>query len=256
MTQGVESRYFWTASLGEGSPKNVPLKCANMVVMRNTQATDKHLQNIYHCLKDAYGPQHWWPAEEPFEVMVGAILTQSAAWLNVEKAITNLKAVRALSPQALRHLSRSELATLIRPCGYHNAKADKLKALAHWLGECYEDDLKKLFADSIGQLRQQLLSVFGIGEETADSIILYAANKPIFVIDAYTRRILNRIGLAPGSNNYTAYQILFMDNLPADAGLFNEYHALLVYLGKNFCRTHPLCQQCCLQTICCFSTNS
>ncbi|MFC1942960.1 endonuclease III domain-containing protein [Chloroflexota bacterium] len=214
------------------------------------------LQKIYHRLKDAYGPQHWWPAEEPFEVMVGAILTQSAAWLNVEKAIANLKAAKVLSPEALRRLSLSELATLIRPCGYYNVKAGKLKSLAHWLGEYYEDDLNKLFANSTGQLRQQLLSVYGIGQETADSIILYAANKPIFVIDAYTRRIINRIGLAPDSDSYTAYQALFMDNLPADFGLFNEYHALLVYLGKNFCRNRPLCQQCCLQNTCHFSTNS
>ncbi|MFC1977089.1 endonuclease III domain-containing protein [Chloroflexota bacterium] len=219
----------------------------------DSQTIAQALQNIYHQLIDAYGPQNWWPAEEPFEVMVGAILTQSAAWLNVEKAITNLKAARALSPQELRRLNLSELATLIHPCGYYNAKAGKLKSLAHWLGEYYEDDLNKLFASSTGQLRQQLLSVFGIGPETADSIILYAANKPIFVIDAYTRRILNRIGLAPDSNSYITYQSLFMDNLPADVGLFNEYHALLVYLGKNFCRNRPLCQQCCLQNICRFS---
>ena len=159
----------------------------------DNQPISQVLQNIYHQLMDAYGSQHWWPAEEPFEVMVGAILTQSAAWLNVEKAIANLKVAKALSPQALRQLSLSELATLIRPCGYYNAKARKLKSLVHWLGEHYEDDLSKLFANSTTQLRQQLLSIWGIGQETADSIILYAANKPIFVIDAYTRRIINRI---------------------------------------------------------------
>ncbi|MBI2328603.1 MAG: endonuclease [Chloroflexi bacterium] len=221
--------------------------------MLNSATTGEQLQSIYQRLLDAYGPQHWWPAEEPFEVMVGAILTQSAAWLNVEKAIANLKAARVLSSQALRHLSQPELANLIRPSGYYNAKAVKLKSLAGWLKEYYEDDLAKLFASSTGQLRQQLLSVYGIGPETADSIILYAANKPIFVIDAYTRRIINRIGLAEHCNSYTTYQSLFMDNLPADAALFNEYHALLVYLGKNFCRNHPLCQQCCLPNICRFS---
>ena len=204
----------------------------------------------------AYGPQHWWPAEEPFEVMVGAILTQSAAWLNVEKAIANLKTAKVLSPQALRRFSLAEIATLIRPCVYYNAKARKLKSLAHWLGEHYDDDLNKLFANSTDQLRQQLLSVYGIGEETADSIILYAANKPIFVIDTYTRRIISRIGLAPDSNSYAAYQALFMDNLPTDVRLFNEYHALLVCLGKYVCRNHPLCQQCCLRDICQFSTNA
>ena len=213
------------------------------------------LQDIYSRLLQCYGSQHWWPADEPFEVMVGAILTQSAAWLNVEKAITNLKAARALSPQALRRFGLAEIATLIRPCGYYNAKARKLKSLAHWLGEYCNDNLNKLFANSTDQLRQQLLSVYGIGQETADSIILYAANKPIFVIDAYTRRIINRIGLAPDSNSYTAYQSLFMDNLPADVGLFNEYHALLVCLGKNVCRTRPLCQQCCLCSICQFGAS-
>jgi len=220
-----------------------------------SQSISRALQNIYHQLMDAYGPQHWWPAQEPFEVMVGAILTQSAAWLNVEKAIANLKAAKALSPQALRRCSLPEIATLIHPCGYYNAKARKLKSLAHWLGEYCDDNLGRLFADSAEQLRQQLLSIWGIGQETADSIILYAANKPVFVIDAYTRRIINRIGLAPDSNSYTAYQSLFMDNLPADAGLFNEYHALLVYLGKNVCRSRPLCWQCCLRSICQFGTD-
>ncbi len=186
--------------------------------------------------------------------MVGAILTQSAAWLNVEKAMVNLKAAQALSPPALRRFSLPELAALIRPCGYYNAKALKLKSLAQWLGEYCDDNLSKLFGNSIDQLRPQLLSVYGIGQETADSIILYAANKPIFVIDAYTRRIINRIGLAPSDNSYTAYQAFFMDNLPADAALFNEYHALLVCLGKDVCRNHPLCQRCCLQNICRFST--
>jgi len=202
-----------------------------------------------------YGPQYWWPAQEPFEIIVGAILTQSAAWGNVEKAIANLKSAKALSPEALRRLTLSQVAGLIRPCGYYNAKALKLKSFAHWLGEYYNDDLSKLFTNNTDHLRQQLLSVHGIGQETADSIILYAANKPIFVIDAYTRRIINRIGLAPDSNSYPAYQNLFMHNLPADAQLFNEYHALLVCLGKRVCRNHPLCHQCCLNSICHFHIN-
>ncbi len=221
----------------------------------DNQSISQALQNIYHQLMDYYGPQHWWPAEEPFEVMVGAILTQSVGWLNVEKAIANLKAAKVLSPQALRRFSLSEIATLIRPCGYYNAKARKLKSLANWLGEYCDDKLSKLFANSTDQLRQQLLSIWGIGQETADSIILYAANKPVFVIDAYTRRVISRIGLAPDSNSYADYQALFMGNLPADAGLFNEYHALLVCLGKNVCRNRPLCQQCCLRSICHFGTN-
>jgi len=188
--------------------------------------------------------------------MVGAILTQSAAWGNVEKAIANLKAAGALSPKALRRLSLSEVAKLIHPSGYYNAKALKLKSLAHWLGEYYSDDLNKLFANDTDQLRQQLLSIHGIGQETADSIILYAANKPVFVIDAYTRRIINRMGLAPDSNSYIAYQTLFMHNLPTDVRLFNEFHALLVCLGKNVCRNRPLCHQCCLNNICRFYMSS
>ena len=182
--------------------------------------------------------------------MVGAILTQSAAWRNVEKAIANLKTAKALSPQALRHLSLSELSVLIRPCIYYNVKARKLKALADFLGEYCQDNLNKLFANSTARLRQQLLSVWGIGEETADSILLYAADKPVFVIDAYTRRIINRLGLAPDSQSYSAYQSLFMAHLPPDARLFNEYHALLVRLGKDVCHNRPLCPQCCLRDIC------
>ncbi len=221
----------------------------------DNQPISQALLNIYHQLMAHYGPQYWWPAQEPFEVIVGAILTQSAAWGNVEKAIANLKTAKALSPEALRRLSLSGVAELIHPCGYYNAKVLKIKSFAHWLGEHFSDDLSQLFAHNIGDLRPQLLSIHGIGPETADSIILYAASKPIFVIDAYTRRIISRIGLAPDDNSYAAHQVLFMDNLPADARLFNEYHALLVCLGKNVCRNRPLCHQCCLNNVCHSYTN-
>jgi len=221
----------------------------------DNQSISQALLNIYRRLLAHFGPQHWWPAQEPFEVIVGAILTQSAAWGNVEKAIANLRTAEALSARALRQLPLSELAALVHPCGYYNAKALKLKSFAYWLGNHYQDDLDRLFANNADDLRQQLLSIHGIGQETADSIILYAANKPIFVIDAYTRRIINRIGLAPDRNNYAAYQALFMDYLSPDAELFNEYHALLVCLGKNVCRSRPLCQQCCLNNICHFFTD-
>ncbi|MCJ7743559.1 MAG: endonuclease, partial [Dehalococcoidales bacterium] len=150
----------------------------------------------------------------------------------------------------------TELATLIRPCGYFNAKARKLKALAEWLGQTCSDDPVKMSATSLRELRLQLLTVHGIGEETADSIILYAANKPIFVIDAYTRRIIDRIGLAPNGNSYSAYQSLFMENLPHRTALFNEYHALLVHHGKKVCRQQPRCPECCLRDICQFGTKS
>ncbi len=214
------------------------------------QSLGQALIDIYRRLLDRFGPQHWWPAEEPFEVIVGAILTQSAAWGNVEKAIANLKRAEALPPKKLRQLPLSRLAKLVHPCGYYNAKALKLKSFAFWLGNHYADDLNRLFANNTDDLRQQLLSVHGIGRETADSISLYAAGKPVFVIDAYTRRILSRIGLAPEKDSYTGYQAFFMEHLPADTELFNEYHALLVHLGKDVCRRRPLCPQCCLNDMC------
>jgi len=210
------------------------------------------LTDIYRRLLQRFGPQHWWPADEPFEVIVGAILTQSAAWGNVEKAIGNLRGAGALSPQALRKLPRAKLAGLVYPCGYYKAKAFKLKAFALWLGNHYDDDLNRLFALDTGELRRQLLSVHGVGPETADSITLYAAGKPVFVIDAYTRRIMSRLGLAPEKESYAAYQALFMENLPSEAKLYNEYHALLVCLGKNVCRRQPLCGECCLNDLCKF----
>jgi len=183
--------------------------------------------------------------------MVGAILTQSAAWGNVEKAIANLKAAGALSPAGIRRLPLAELDEIIHPSGYYNAKAHKLKSLALWLGENYGDDLGQLFAGDSGRLREQFLSIHGIGPETADSIILYAAGKPVFVIDAYTRRIVSRVGLAPADSSYGAYQAFFVENLPTDVRLFNEYHALLVRLAKNVCRRRqPLCSECCLNEIC------
>ncbi len=217
------------------------------------QSLGQALLDIYRRLFEHFGPQHWWPAEESFEVIVGAILTQSAAWGNVEKAIANLRAAEALSPRALRQLSLSKLAELVHPCGYYNAKALKLRSFAYWLGNRYQDDLDSLFAQNTDELRQQLLSIHGIGQETADSIVLYAAGKPIFVIDAYTRRIISRIGLAPEKDSYGAYKTFFMEHLPPDSGLFNEYHALLVCLGKNVCRRRPLCQGCCLSDICQFA---
>jgi endonuclease-3 related protein len=205
---------------------------------------------IYHRLFNRYGQQHWWPGETPFEVMVGAILTQSAAWQNVEKAINNLKAVDALSPMALRHLPQKEIARLIHPCGYFNTKTVKLKTLVDWLREICDDNLEKLFSTETPDLREQLLAVHGIGPETADSILLYAAYKPVFVIDAYTRHILTRLGLASEKGTYDDYQQLFMRTLPHDTQLFNEYHALLVRLGKTVCRKQPLCQECCLFDMC------
>jgi endonuclease-3 related protein len=214
--------------------------------------THRRLKEVYERLLAAYGLQHWWPAERPFEVMIGAILTQSAAWRNAEKAIGNLKAAGALSPAAIRSLPVSELARIIHPCGYFNAKALKLKALVGWFAG-YCDDFNNLSAIDMNILRRELLAIHGIGPETADSILLYAIGRPVFVIDAYTRRIISRIGFGVERESYDGYQRLFTANLAADAALFNEYHALLVKLAKDACRKQPLCSKCCLGDICRFS---
>ncbi|MFP4641975.1 MAG: endonuclease III domain-containing protein [Chloroflexota bacterium] len=208
------------------------------------------LEQIYQRLFEYYGPQHWWPADDSFEVVVGAILTQSAAWTNVERAVNNLKKENALNPVALRQIAVSELADLIRPSGYFNVKARKLKAFVERLGDRYADSLESMFALNMLDLRTELLSIYGIGQETADSIILYAARKPVFVIDAYTHRIMERLGFHPNKGNYSSLQSLFMENLPHDEKLFNEYHALFVRHGKVTCKKTPLCGMCCLSDIC------
>jgi endonuclease III related protein len=213
------------------------------------------LTEIYQCLLKHFGPQHWWPGEEPFEVIVGAILTQSTSWVNVEKGILNMKKEGVLSPPALRSLPLEKLAGLIYSCGYYNAKTIKLKVFVKWFGERFGDSLERMFATDTFQLRKELLGIHGIGEETADSILLYAGNKPIFVIDAYTRRAIGRLGLNHLFLKYSDYQRLFMENLPLDVEMFNEYHALFVALGKNYClKSNPSCEACCLNKICQFAS--
>jgi endonuclease-3 related protein len=219
-------------------------------------ATARRLSEVYDSLLACYGSQHWWPAEEPFEVIVGAILTQAAAWINVERAIANLKRAGILNPAGLQEVSVADLARLIYPCGYYNSKAVKLKAFAEHLGERYAGSLEQLFSMEVKSLRRELLSIHGIGEETADSIILYAARKPTFVIDAYARRIMRRLGMGPHENSYAAFQAYFMDNLPLSELLFNEYHALLVRHGKSACRRRPFCTRCCLLQQCPFGRES
>ncbi|MBI2918212.1 MAG: endonuclease III domain-containing protein [Chloroflexi bacterium] len=214
----------------------------------------ERLLDVYQRLYAFYGPQHWWPGDTPFEVIIGAILTQSAAWVNVEKAINNLKAAGALTPTALRAISLEELASLVYPSGYYRAKARKVKAFVQYLGERYSDSLDALFQGEVASLRRELLSVYGIGEETADSILLYAGGKPVFVVDAYTRRIMSRLGLSPPQDTYAHYQAMFHDNLPPDPGLFNEYHALLVQHGKTRChRRDPLSGGCPLRDMCLYA---
>lgn len=209
----------------------------------------ERLTAVYGRLLDCFGPQHWWPGETPFEVMAGAILTQSASWHNVELAITSLRKAGKLSPSGLRDTPFDELAKYVRSSGYYNAKAKKLKELAIWLGG-YGDDLRKAFEGDLNEKRHELLGIHGVGPQTADSILLYAAAKPVFVIDAYTRRIIDRIGMAPLEDTYDAFQRLFTSNLEAGAAYFNEYHALLVKLGKDVCRKKPLCPVCCVRRLC------
>ncbi len=208
------------------------------------------LLDVFERLFGRYGPQHWWPGETPFEVMVGAVLTQAAAWSNVEKAMANLKAAAALSAAAIRELPQEELARLLFPSGYYNAKARKLKALAEFL-ERYDDDIEALAAVDDGVLRKELLEVHGIGEETADDILLYAVGKPVFVIDEYTRRVFYRLGVAPERGSYSQYQTLFADNLSADPERFGEYHALIVAHAVRVCKKRqPQCEECCLLDMC------
>jgi len=206
----------------------------------------------YQRLLAAYGPQHWWPANTPFEVMVGAVLTQNTAWMNVERAIANLMAAGRLTCQGILTLPDEALAELIRPAGYFNVKARRLKALCAFLAEqgvaAQPERLRELAP--LPELRRRLLAVHGVGEETADSILLYALGLPIFVVDAYTRRIFSRLGLIAGSEAYGHIQQGFMAQLPQEVRLFNEYHALIVHLGKSVCRPRPRCGECPLRDIC------
>lgn len=203
------------------------------------------LNFIYKRLYSSFGPQHWWPAEGAFEVMVGAVLTQNTSWLNVEKAIINLKKNNLLTPTKLYNLKDTRLASLIRPAGYFNIKTKRLKSFLRAFIKTYQARHRKMrLADTL-KLRQWLLSINGIGPETADSILLYALGKPIFVVDAYTKRILSRHGIISADAAYEEVQDLFMQNLRQETSLFNEYHALLVKLGKDFClKNKPRCLSC------------
>lgn len=207
------------------------------------------LMNIYRTLYKAYGPRHWWPGETPFEVMVGAILTQNTSWKNVEMAIDQLKGKGLLNPSGINRMRESTLAPLIRSSGYYRVKARRLKGYVTFLFEKYGGDLKKMRRRGLMELREELLGVNGIGPETADSILLYGLQKPIFVVDAYTKRILSRHGIISEGASYEAIQNLFMDHLPHDERLFNEYHALLVHLGKYVCNKRPNCDKCPLKKV-------
>ncbi|MEW5914409.1 MAG: endonuclease III domain-containing protein [Thermodesulfobacteriota bacterium] len=211
-------------------------------------STARRLQELYRRLLAAYGPQHWWPGDTPLEIMVGAVLTQNTNWGNVVKALDNLKQEGLLSLEALADLPRERLAQLIRPSGYYNLKAGRLANLLAMIKERYEGDLDYFFSRPLTELRRSLMGTKGIGPETADAIALYAAGQPIFVVDAYTFRILGRHGLAEEDMGYFELQEVFMDHLPHQAPLFNEFHGLLVRLGKERCkRSNPLCAGCPLE---------
>ncbi len=203
-----------------------------------------HLLQIYNHLFERFGPQHWWPGETPFEVVVGAILAQNTNWGNVEKAITNLKKANMLSPEKLYEINIQKLANLIRPSGFFNMKARRLKTFMIWFFNQYQGDINRMISQDVQTLRRELLSLTGIGPETADSILLYAANKPTFVVDAYTHRIFSRHGLIPEESTYDEIKAYFEDGLPQDAAIYNEYHALLVKLGKNYCKPKMNCDGC------------
>lgn len=209
----------------------------------------KKLTEIYQLLFDRFGPQHWWPGQSQFEIIIGAILTQNTNWANVEKAIANLKSADHLIPEKLYHLDVAELAELIRPAGYYKLKAKRLKNFLNWLFEDYAGQLTNLENLGTDRLRAELLAVKGIGRETADSILLYAFDREVFVVDAYTARVAARHGLIEPGADYEQIRELFQSNLPPDTKLFNEYHALLVRLGKEFCKPKAQCPNCPLEQL-------
>ncbi len=209
------------------------------------------LRQVYAALHRAYGPQHWWPGDSPFEVMVGAVLTQNTAWSNVEKAIGNLKAHGALDPSIIAHTSPATLAGWIKPSGYFNIKARRLKNFCTWY--LAAGGLAPLQQLDSASLRKSLLGVNGVGPETADDILLYAFQRPVFVIDAYTRRLFSRLHLVGGEESYEElrhYCEQGLERATQKVALFNQYHALIVAHAKAVCRTRPLCTACCLRRRC------
>lgn len=207
------------------------------------------LTEFYRLLFERFGRQHWWPGETQFEIIVGAILTQNTNWANVEKAIANLKSADLLSPEKLHNIEVSELAELIRPAGYYNIKAKRLKNFLDWFFENYDGKLSELENVDTERLRAELLGVKGVGRETADSILLYALDREIFVVDAYTARVAVRHGLIEPEADYEQLRELFQSNVPQETKLFNEYHALLVKVGKEFCKPKARCAGCPLEKL-------
>jgi len=222
------------------------LKCYNIALKMKKNI----FSEIFHRLYEVYGPQHWWPGDSPVEIAIGAILTQNTNWMNVEKAIENLKKKDLLDAKKLLSIEDDVLSDLIKPAGYYRIKTARLKNFLRWL--VTKGGFDRLRNKDVTELRNELLKIKGIGKETADSILLYALEKPIFVIDAYTRRILKRMGIIEAENmEYDEIRNLFESNLPRDVKLFNEYHALLVKLGKETClKRNPQCTRCPINDMC------
>lgn len=217
--------------------------------MKAAKSREKDLLFIFDKLFRHFGPRRWWPGETKFEIVIGAILTQNTSWKNVEKAIGRLKEHDLLQPEKLFTIPEKELALLIRSSGYYNQKAKKIREFLNFF-KSYSFSFEDMLSVDKGRIREELLAVRGIGQETADSIILYALEKPVFVIDAYTKRIFSRLGYVDEKISYRELQELFVRNLPEDVKLYNEYHALIVAFGHNICRKKPLCDLCFLRNRC------
>ncbi len=217
--------------------------------LRGKQELKTKLLGIYRLLFAAYGPRNWWPAETPEEVIIGAALTQNTAWKNVERAIASLKKAGNLNLQGIAHTETAALAQIIRSSGFYNQKSQALKIFAEYFGKRYGFDIERMRQKDPWELRRELLELYRIGPETADSILLYALEKPVFVIDAYTKRIFSRHGFLNFEDPYEVFQKFFMDHLPQDVKLYNEYHALIVHTGHRFCKPTPLCPGCPLFSI-------
>jgi endonuclease-3 related protein len=221
-------------SLKNTATEKVKLKSDNRILL-----------SIHRCLTDFFGPLYWWPGDSELEIMIGAILTQNTNWQNVSKAIKNLKENNLLDTKALVEIDEKILANLIKSCGYYNLKAKRLKNFIYFFYKEYDGSAEKMFSKDFWMLRKELLSINGIGTETADSILLYAGNKPIFVVDAYTKRVFRRHKIISEKDDYEQIQRYFMEKLPSDYQLYNEFHAQIVMVGKQYCKKSvPNCQDC------------
>jgi len=199
---------------------------------------------MYERLTAHFGPTHWWPGDSPFEIAVGAVLTQNTAWTNVERAIANLKRARVLTPKTVLACDDETLHELLRPSGYFRVKATRLRSFCTYLTHRYGGSMARMAKQPLDKLRPELLAVDGIGPETADDILLYACEKPVFVVDAYTRRILARHGIVDATIGYEELRAVFERHLDTDIHVFKEFHGLIVYTGKDFCRRAPKCESC------------